>query len=578
MSATPTSAPGTRSQSVLLQGLLGSLLLVASFPPLSLSWLAWVAPLPWLRLAVLPELKGRRPYRQLWLAGWIFWALAIHWIRLPHPANWLSWLALTALLGCFLPAFIAITRIGVWRWQLPIWVVAPVGWTGLEFVRAHLLTGFLMASLAHTQVRHIVLIQISDLTGEYGVGFVVMLIAASALSICLPRDTQASESRRRAARWWPALPAIIVMAAVLAYGQWRLEQTAELATSNRRPRPRVALIQGNIAAVWKTDAERQATIMREYAQLSRQAREQAERQGGLDLIVWPETMYRNPLLVLEENPSQPINETDRRLAQQTPAALATLVRLLDDTPVLVGLDRYFKPAGEKAEPLGWGGEMRVYNSSAMVDASGEIVGYYDKMHRVMFGEYIPFAQWFPSLYRWTPLTGGIDPGAAPQALELAGVRYAPNICYETVLPHVIRSQVAELSARGTPADVLVNLTNDAWFWGSSELDMHLACGVFRAVETRTPLLIAANGGISADIDSTGAVRQQSPRQAPHVLIAQVLPDPRLSPYVRYGDWFAITCFLGCLLLVAIETWRRYASPPRHNSPRPPNQPANELPA
>ena len=90
--------------------------------------------------------------------------------------------------------------------------------------------------------------------------------------------------------------------------------------------------------------------------------------------------------------------------------------------------------------------------------------------------------------------------------------FAPNICYETVIPHVIRRQVATLDDRSEPPDVLVNLTNDAWYWGSSELDMHLACGVFRAVETRRPLVIAANGGISAWIDQHGRVRAQSPRQ------------------------------------------------------------------
>ena len=102
---------------------------------------------------------------------------------------------------------------------------------------------------------------------------------------------------------------------------------------------------------------------------------------------------------------------------------------------------------------------------------------------------------------------------------------------------MIRRQVATLDAAGERPDVLVNLTNDAWYWGSSELDMHLACDVFRAVETRTPLVIAANGGISAWIDRHGRIRAQSPRQQPDVILADVelnrtQPADRLCPNRR----------------------------------------------
>ena len=169
----------------------------------------------------------------------------------------------------------------------------------------------------------------------------------------------------------------------------------------------------------------------------------------------------------------------------------------------------------------------------------------------------------------TPLTGGIEAGREPVALQVNGVRYAPNICYETVLPHVIRQHVVELAAQGQPADVLVNVTNDAWFWGSSELDMHLACGVFRAIETRRPLLIAANGGISAAIDVRGNIRQQSPRQQQDVIIAEVLLDGRQSPYVRYGDWFAMLCLISCLVLGGYELVARrlWPSAPRVETAR-----------
>jgi apolipoprotein N-acyltransferase len=102
--------------------------------------------------------------------------------------------------------------------------------------------------------------------------------------------------------------------------------------------------------------------------------------------------------------------------------------------------------------------------------------------------------------------------------------------------------------------VLVNLTNDAWYWGSSELDMHLACDVYRAVETRTPLVVAANGGISAWIDAYGRVCAESPRTERDVILADVEPGHMASHYVMFGDWFAGACVTCCIVL-AIVGWR-----------------------
>jgi apolipoprotein N-acyltransferase len=197
---------------------------------------------------------------------------------------------------------------------------------------------------------------------------------------------------------------------------------------------------------------------------------------------------------------------------------------------------------------------RRYNSAALVDRYGTIVGTYDKVHRVVFGEFIPFAEWLPFLYRVSPLTGGIEAGAGPVVLEMNGHFLAPNICYETVVPHVVRRQANTLVGGRAPPEVLVNLTNDAWYWGSSELDMHLACGVFRAVETRKPLVIAANGGLSAWIDSCGRVREVRPRQQPQVILADVEPATMSSVYCEFGDWFAATCLAGCVAL-GIIGWR-----------------------
>jgi apolipoprotein N-acyltransferase len=258
-------------------------------------------------------------------------------------------------------------------------------------------------------------------------------------------------------------------------------------------------------------------------------------------------MFRTPLISFDANYELPPNapRTKEEIAAYGPKDLASLTALVD-APVLVGIDRvhFRSPAQPDGDPL----PARRYNSAALVDRDGKLVGTYDKIHRVMFGEYIPFAEHLPFLYRLTPLTGGIDAGREPVIFRLNNRHYAPNICYESVIPHVIRRQARATANDGKPADVLINMTNDAWYWGASELDQHLACGVFRAVETRRPLVIAANGGISAWIDHLGRIRAQSPRQKPDIILADIELGPMHSPYVRHGDWFAGTCLVLCIAL------------------------------
>jgi apolipoprotein N-acyltransferase len=130
-----------------------------------------------------------------------------------------------------------------------------------------------------------------------------------------------------------------------------------------------------------------------------------------------------------------------------------------------------------------------------------------------------------------------------------GVNISPSICFEDTVPHLIRRQVRTLTERGERPDLLVNLTNDGWFWGSGVLDLQLSCAIFRAVEMRRPLLVAANTGLTASIDSNGTVRDTLPRRQEGVVVAEVAILPRPSPYEQFGDWFAGLCLLCCLPLI-----------------------------
>ena len=180
--------------------------------------------------------------------------------------------------------------------------------------------------------------------------------------------------------------------------------------------------------------------------------------------------------------------------------------------------------------------------------------FYDKTHLVPFGEYMPFADWFPWLQYLSPLGNGSSASDRPASFVVKGINLVPNICYETTLPHVIRNQLAALRQQGVEPQVLVNLTNDGWFWGSSELEMHLACGIFRAVENRRPLVIAANTGISASIDGNGRILEQGPKHDAGVILADVRLDGRESWYSRHGDWFAGSCLAATIALAAAGVW------------------------
>jgi len=512
-------------------------------PPLSPALLAWIAPVWWVLLVRNSELPGRRPYLQLWLVGFLFWLAALHWLRLPHWMTGIGWVALSFYLGFYLPVFVGLTRVAVHRLRVPLIVAAPVVWTGLELVRAHLLSGFTMASLGHTQYRWIELIQLSDLAGAYGVGFVVMFVAA-----CLGRMVACGGKPRA---YWPLVPAAALVGAAVLYGHLRESR------EEGHPEARIALIQGSIDVVLFPDPDTPARTHWQYQELSQQA---VSRYGDLDLIIWPETVFGHHLVDYVPGAAVPNgwphSEADFRgwiaqKAEESRQYTRHLARQLE-TPLLVGVTTEFVDSDG----------LKYFNSAAFVPLSEEPIRRYDKMHLVAFGEYVPFSEQLSWLVRLTPLStlgAGVTPGTQPAAFEIDGLRISPNICYESVMPHVIRRQVNALAKIGQEPDVLVNLTNDGWFWGSSELDMHLVCGVFRAVECRKPFLVAANTGFSAWIDGDGRILAQGPRRATGLILAQVSRDQRTSWYLSHGDWPAGLCLAACLILAVAGVWDRFST-------------------
>jgi apolipoprotein N-acyltransferase len=167
---------------------------------------------------------------------------------------------------------------------------------------------------------------------------------------------------------------------------------------------------------------------------------------------------------------------------------------------------------------------------------------------------MPLGSLLPWVYQMGPMAAGLSMGEAPATFDVAGRRFSPSICFESTVPRLIRGQVNYLSAHGQEPDELLNETNDGWFWGSSILDLHFRCAVFRAIENRKPMVIAANTGFSAWIDGNGRILEQGPRRATDTLVAEVRPDGRTSVYRRIGDLPAILCAAFCWVAAMAGVW------------------------
>jgi apolipoprotein N-acyltransferase len=511
----------------------GGLLAFAAFPPVDWWPLAWFAPVLWLLVIRRRELSGRRPYLVLWLAGFAFWFPVLHWLMFPDSVTIIGWFALSMYLACYLPVSVAICRVAVHRLRVPLIVAAPITWSGLELAQSHLLTGFNMASLAHSQWHWLPLIQISDLAGGYAVTFLIIFVAACVATI-IPLDG-------RRAVLWPLLAALGAVALTLSYGYWRLDHAAG------KTGPTIALIQGSIDTELKHDPVRQREVYPHYLKLSQRAMAEC---SDLDLVVWPETMFRESILCCPAEVKSPgaWQGTRQELEEEINGRRSWIgyqAELLG-APLLLGIDTV---------EFGSGYPKR-YNSALFVDRQGRIGARYDKMHPVLFGEYVPLADRFEWLASLSPIGAGIDSGDDVPVFEVAQARLAANICYESAIPHVIRRQVTRLREEGQEPDILVNLTNDGWFRGSSELDLHLTCAVFRAIECRKPFLIAANTGFSAWIDADGRIAKQGPRRAADVIIARPTLDNRRSLYLVWGDWPAGVCLLAACGFGLVGLWDR----------------------
>jgi len=396
---------------------------------------------------------------------------------------------------------------GAWGWlanrilarrkgTAAVLLLLPCSWVALEYARSHLLSGLGWNLLAHTQWNRIPLIQIADLTGVWGVSFLVVFINVALF--------MAAGGKR--AKKVPALAAAgFLIAAVLLYGMFHLHRLNASPSAGSQPPPlRVALLQGNIPQSRKWDDSFEEAIWKRYLELVARAKE-----GKPDLIVWPETAVPGYL--------------------EDTLVFARLQGISHSVGVemLVGL-----PTEEVETGL-------PYNSALLLGPDGQERALYSKIHLVPFGEFIPLKPVLGWLKRFYPVadfapgkTFTVFPTQPPVSVL---------VCFEDLFPELARRFVRE------GAGWLLVITNDAWFDRSAASLQHLQASVFRAVENRVWVGRAANSGWTGFVDPAGR-RLPPPGQIPRYKAGVATAEiPRSaaggSLYTRWGDWFPILCLL-----------------------------------
>lgn len=403
---------------------------------------------------------------------------------------------------------------GLWCWEggryaLFAWIVwrarasgrgaswiAPFAWAGVEAVYPLVLPSQLGASLHAVPA----LVQLASLGGTTLVSMLIVLVNTACASIAIRwRDG------RPVPRAWMAI-AVAALGAAWLHGRARVE--AIDARTAVAPRLRVGVVQANLGPEDKGVLD--GAGLRRHLDLSRRL----EQGAGLDLLVWPETVVPGPL-------DADARSVDLAAHAEEPEPGVIAMRPALATPVLFGA-LTLRTRGARPG---------VYNSALLTDEHGVVLGRYDKRRLLPWGEAMPWSDRFPALRALAPNASRLRAGSTNAPLQLGTVRLSVFICYEDVLPELVRESV-----RGGRPRLLVNLTNDAWFGDTTEPWIHLALAKLRAIETGRTMVRATNSGVSAVLDPAGRVIARAPPFRATAFVVDAPLFDEVTPFVRLGDW------------------------------------------
>ena len=505
-------------------GLLG----VLCFPPFDQSWLCWIALTPLIAAIWFSGEDSRRRWlRNLllgYLAGIVFFTGTFGWLGALGDLYQSFFLhGLSFLLSIYLGLHFAFwawfiglikpaTFTASWR-NLLVALLAASAWATHEWTRGWLFTGFGWNGLGVALHAEWPMIQVAEFTGVVGLSFTAAF--ANIIAATTPLRLFAEARTRRMRPHFDLTLTMIGIVALLAFGLHRVQHS-----SPAKP-VRVAAVQASVPQLQKFDPQFAAEVFERFRRLSEIA---LAANPPPDLLVWPESSMPDP--VRDQNSESYRFIADFSAAMKTDLMLGTLD--FDN-----GHD---------------------YNAAVLVSNNGEQMQIYRKIHLVPFGEYIPARHSFPLFATvagtWVP--GDFTPGTEQTVFTLTNrdVRVAPLICFEDTIGDLTRQFVLH------GANLLANVTNDGWFLHSAGSEQHLANSVFRCVETRRPMVRAANTGVTCFVNEFGRVTQVLQDETGSTFTEGVLTSDvdipiarELTFYSRRGELFAQLC--ACVTLVAI---------------------------
>ncbi len=488
----------------LAPAVLSAVLLSLSFSSFNFWLPAWFGLIP---LFVSLENKSlSRSFFTAYLCGVLFWCICVYW--LVH-VTLLGQAVLVFYLAVYFGAFGCLVYLSRRVPALFALFFIPAGWVLLEYARGYLFTGFPWALLGFSQYNNLGVIQLSDITGCWGVSFLLVLV-----------NTGVYLFWRRRVNAKGFLACICVLFLSLGYGLYRLDYHGRQVVGRQ---VKISVVQGNIPQDLKWDSRASGAILDNYIRLTEEA-----ARGRPDLIVWPEAAV--PFFWGDVSADEEYRKIFS-LAQRT------------DTSLLVGAVSNF---GED-----------YFNSALFVDNLGRPGQIYSKLHLVPFGEFVPLKNVFPFLESIAPI-GDIQAGRERTVFSRPA-EFSVLVCFEDLFPELSRQFIKE------GAVFLVNITNDAWYKKSSAPYQHLAASVYRAVENRVYLVRAANTGISGFIAPSGKVSAMICEGRGRCIFTRgyavghipVVSHPPTF-YNRFGDLFVLLCFLFEIWVLIRTAFRRRA--------------------
>ena len=485
--------------------IVSGVLLILSFPKYGFGFVAWFALIP-----LLYALDRTTSIRQALMLGFITGVVGyvgiIYWIayvvvNYGYLPIYLG-IILMLLLACYLSVYLAIFAGGItyFKNKIPLYLIAPVLWVCLEYCKSQMFTGFPWENLGYSQYLNLYLIQFADILGVYGLSFLIILVNASLFEIF---------TKRSKIQYITAAAVSLVLVSVYIYGIFRVNSIDKLLQNPSTPSMEVSLIQGNIDQSIKWNKNFQKETLNIYEDISIN---NIPASGGL--IVWPETAV-------------PINfQDDSDLSRQI-----RNLAIKTKSDFIFGSVSYLRRSHY----------VDFYNSAYLLSSGGEVKGRYDKVHLVPYGEYVPLRNAFPFIKGLASGIGDFSTGGGFSPLSTADRKIGVLICYEGILPFAARMYKNE------SADILVNITNDAWFGSTSAPYQHLSMTIFRAVETRLYLVRAANTGISAIVDPRGQIVAKTNIFQRDALKGNVKLLKIPTFYAKYGDLLVGASFMLCIL-------------------------------